>query len=569
MRMWTILMILWLCVSPLLVLGQPPCREPAQLFSGECPAKFLRRIVLEDGRGRGTGKALKLMPDRWNGPSLRLACSGKSRRDFSPFNRIEFSFRSANPDAGNPLFHVGTWNRQSRVVAIKDYIEGGVIDDTFRLVRIPLVDLMTPEWDLGNVEFLAWNRDPDRRVYYVDHIVLRQAGKPVLLTEGKAAPFPESSSVLRLTLSRRWLEPTIRNLENYSLSSKTDPAYADPLHPAEVGMKYRVRDFSSSAVPRLTFSVYLRLPLPMKRGAEYLLHVQGIEDEFCNVMQPTDVVIRYDDRKLVNGNVKVNQEGYLVDAPKTGYVGGYLGDLGGGAWAAGAEGSLYSRNRGKGWARVRSPVRTALRGIGGIREDGVFCVGDHGVILRGDGKAWSLVPSPTSQDLLAVHFGPTGIGWAVGAGGVTLRYDHGRWALVPTPSHKTLRGVWAGSHDTAWAVGDHGTVLSWDGNQWIQEDSATESDLYTVTGYGRDRLWAVGAHGTVLLGRSGKWGRFEALPDTRETLRAIEADRGGGTWIGGDHGLLLHKRGFGKSAFEAIPSGTSQSLYSLNRQNRA
>ena len=564
---WIIFVMLGLGVSPLSVQGEVPCREPEPLFAGEYPAKCLRRIVLEDGRGMDKGPAMKLMPDRWTGPSLRLSCSGKPRRDFSPFFFIEFLMRSATRDAGNPFFHVGTWNRQSRAVPIKDYVPGGVIDDTFRLVRIPLADLKTEAWDLGNVEFLAWNADPEQRVYYVDRIALRQEEKPVLIAEGMDAPFPESSQVLRVTLSRRWHEPTIRNTAHYALSSETDPEYTDPVHPVNVGLRYRVRDFSSSAVPRVTYSVFLHFPQPLKRGGDYTLHVKGIADEFCNIMEPAQAVVHYDDQTLVNGNIKINQEGYLCDSPKTGYVGGYLGDLGGGTWAADARGSLYAWTHEKGWKRVSSPVLTALRGIGGIREDRLFCVGDGGVILCWDGASWNRMPSPTGQDLLAVHFGPTGIGWAVGTGGVSLRYDRGEWTLVSTPSQATLRGVWVGNHDTAWAVGDRGTVLSWDGSRWLREVSGTELDLYAISGHGRDQLWAVGANGTVLSGRSGKWNLFEALPETAATLRAIEVDRGGSVWIGGDNGILLHKRGFGQSGFQVVPSGTSQSLSSVSRQH--
>jgi hypothetical protein len=566
-RIGTIFAVLMLWLSLSVVYGQPPCSEPEQLYQGDCPAKYLRRIVLEEGTGRSSAKALKLMPDRWNGPSLRLACSGKPRRDFSRFSVIEFSFRSATPDAGNPLFHVGTWNRQSRAVAIKDYIEGGVIDDTFRLVRIPLSVLRTDEWDLGNVEYLSWSPDPDRRICYVDDIVLRQTEKPVPIAEGKDAPFPESSTVLRIVLNRRWHEPTVRNTANYALSASADPAYADPVHPVEVGLEYRVRDFTPSAVPRITFAVFLRFPHPLKNGVDYTLHVSGIADEFCNIMEPTDAIVHYDDQTQVTGNIKVNQEGYLSDAPKIGYVGGYLGDLGGGTWAAGDRGRFFSWSPGKGWLKVESPVQTSLRGMGGIREDRLFCVGDGGVILRWDGAAWSRMPSPTNSDLLAVHFGPTGTGWAVGADGGSLRYEHDTWTLVRTPCQTTLRGVWSGSRDTAWAVGDRGTVLRWDGSQWVREDSGTESDLYAIAGHGRDRLWAVGANGTVLSGRPGAWSRFEAVPETAATLRAIDVDHGGNVWIGGDHGVLLHKRGFGKSGFESLQSGTSQALVGLKRQN--
>jgi hypothetical protein len=566
-RMWMIFLILALLAGPAPGKAQGPCRQPEQIYSGDGSPKCLRHMVQEDSQGTDSGRALKLMPDQWHGPAFRLACSGKSRRDFSPFTLLEFYFRSTAADPGNPHFHLGTWNRTSRDVPIRDYIAGRLIDRTFRLVSIPLADLKTEDWDLGNVETLVWSPDPERRVSYVDHIVLRHTGKPILLTEGDDAPFPESNSVIRLTFSTRWQEDTVRNLENYTLDSRMDPAYATPLHPSAVGLHFRVQHFSPSSVARVKFSVFLRLPRPLKTGATYTLHVRGITDEFCNPMDATDVGMHYDEQRLVNRNIKVNQEGYLADAPKIGYAGGYVGDLGGGAWAAGDDGALFSGDPRTGWQRVKPLVHTALRGIGGIREDHVFCVGDRGVILHWDGNTWSRIHSPTGQDLLAVHFGPTGIGWAVGAGGVSLRYDRGAWVLVPTPSQRTLRGVWAGSGDAAWAVGDLGTILKWDGSTWVQEDSVTESDLYAVAGHGPDQLWAVGAQGTVLSCRSGHWSPFAAIPETTVRLRSIDVGPGGTVWVGGDNGLLWHKPGFGKSAFVAKTSGTERSLCSLNRQN--
>jgi hypothetical protein len=545
--------------------GSNPIEEV--LYSGECVSECLRHIVPESSQGIRPGKALKLTPDQWHAPVYRLDCAGKPRRDFTLYNSLEFYFRSPNPDHGNPLFHLSTWNQRSRVLAIRDYISDGVIDNTFRLVRIPLADLVTENWDLGNVESLVWNSDSERRIYYVDNIVLRQTEPPELVAAGVHAPFPESNSVLKLTFNRRCKEKTVRKTTNYSISSPSDPAYASPLHPADVGIHWRVHGFSPSAVARVRFSAFIRLPIPLQTGTKYKLRVQGIADHFGNVMEPVEVVIHYDETNLLNPNIKVNQEGYLPDGPKVGYVGGYLGDLGGAVWAVGDKGTLIA------WSDRASPrkhapvVNTTLRSVSGIREDDLYCVGDMGVMLHWDGTKWKRIDLRTSQDLLAVHFSPDGVGWAVGANGVSFRCGEGEWIPVPTDSSTTLRGVWSGRQNTAWAVGDHGTILKWDGKKWLQEKPLTESDLYAVHGTHKDQLWAVGDNGKVLFYGPDGWSVFGSTQEKAATLRCVAGDPGGGVWIGGDDGLLWHKSGFGSSEFVVKPSGTVSSIYGLARQH--
>lgn len=563
-----IFVVLVLCVGHSGAQGTVPCNDGEILYFGECAKECLKYIIQESSQGMDHGNALKLTPDTWHSPVYRINCAEKSRRDFTRYNILEFYFRTPSPDPGNPTFSLRTWNQRSREVKIRDYISGGVIDNTFRLVNIPLSKLATEVWDLGNVESLVWNTDPERRIYYVDNIRLRQTEPPALITEGNWAPFPESNNVLRLTFSKRWKQETVRNRNNYSISSLTDPSYASPVHPLNVGLHYRVESFSPSGVARNRFSVFLRLPKPIKNATTYTLRVHGVTDEFCNLMEPTQLVFNYDENSFLNTNIKVNHEGYLPRGPKVGYVGGYLGDLGGGAWAVGDNGTIFFLDHETtDLQRVDPVVSTTLRGVSGIREDDIYAVGDDGVILNWNGTRWSRIDSPTTRDLLATHFGPTGIGWSVGDGGVILMYEKGNWIPVPNHSSHTLRAVWAGPGDTAWAVGDGGTILRWDGKQWVSENRCTESDLHAIYGDQKDQLWAVGANGTVLFCRSGKWELFPSTPRTSATLRSIVTDPSGNVWIGGDDGLLWQKSGFGSSEFLVGQSGTSQSIYGITRQH--
>jgi len=537
------------------------------LYSGGCAPECLRNVVQETVQEGGPGIALKLMPDPWHGPEYRLNCAGKSRRDFTPYDVLEFQFRSTNLDPGNPSLQLRNWNQRSQPVAIRDHIAGGVIDSSFRPVRIPLSNFSTDKWDLGNVETLVWNSDPDRRTYYVDKIILRQTEPPALAAEGAHAPYPESSSVVRLTFSKRCDEKTLRELTNYTLTSLTDPSYEHPVHPKDVGIHYRVHGFTPSSVARIRLSVFLALPTPMKSGVTYRLRVQGVADTFGNVMEPAEVVIDYDETTLLNTNIKVNQVGYLPDAPKVGYVGGYVGDLGGAIWAAGDKGTLVGWSHRSAPRQFDSGVTSTIRSISGTREDDLYCVGDAGLMLHWNGATWQRVELPTKADLQAVHFSSDGVGWAVGADGVSLRCDSGQWRMIATGSNSALRGVWSGPEESAWAVGDHGTILRWGGRKWTREKSPTESDLHAIHGTHKDYLWAVGSRGTVLLHRSSGWSVFQATPGQPTSLRCVMTDPGGGVWIGGDEGVLWHKSGYGNSAFMPEASGTRRTIYSLTRQN--
>jgi hypothetical protein len=537
------------------------------LYEDSVTASCLYYIQEVTGEGLNGGNALKLTPTKWNTPRLNLYCGGGARRDFRPYDVIELHFRSPAADPGDLTFWLKKWDRESNRVSIRNYIAGGVIDNTWRVVTIPLADLATSTWDLADVEALYWGLDASSRIYYVDHIVLRQIVAPELSTSGETAPFPESATVLRLTFSKRYNEATARDLQNYSLQSATDSTYNSAVVPEDAGLHYLVHDFSDSGGARVHYEVFLKFPHALQNGNAYVLSVKGITDNSGNLMTPTQYSFNYDDKTLLNHGIKVNQVGYLPTAPKVGYVGGYAGDLGGGAWAVGQGGALFAWNEQKGWQSISTGLKSNLRAAFAPREDDVWCVGDDGVILRWDGSKWNRVTSPTSQDLNAVHFGPTNIGWAVGAKGTSIRWENGNWSVKPTPTTKTLRGVWAGPKDTAWAVGDGGVILYWDGAKWNADEKPTTANLFAISGAHPDWIWAVGNNGAVLRRTYGHWNLFTQTPGTSVTLRAVATDPGGQVWVGGDDGLLWRKPGFGDSAFVAEESATSANIQSIARQH--
>ncbi len=537
------------------------------IYSGQYPDKCLQNIVQKNLHGVEKGYALKLTPDQWHAPIFKLFCDARNRKDFTPYSTIEFYFRSPSSNSGNPTFELRTWDKTSLKVPIVKYISGGIIDNTFRKVTIPLAQLVSKEWDLGNVESLAWNADGEGRVYYVDKIILRQTQPPSLITEGQWRPFPESNTVIRLTFSKGCQEKTAKDLNNYSISSSNDPLYFVPAHPVDAGFTHRVHSFTPSGVAQKRFSVYIRLANPLQNNSTYSVSVKGLSDEFGNIMSPNEFVLDYTDRQILNPNIKVNQEGYLPEGPKIGYVGGYLGDMGGGTWAVGDKGSsLYwdGRTTPK---KVVVPVKSALRAVSGLRDDDIFAVGDEGVILHWNGSAWRRIDSPTSNDLMGICFGPTGTGWAVGSGGTILRYKSGGWLEKPSPTKDTLRSVWAGPQDTAWAVGDHGKILKWDGRQWTVEPSSTELNLRSINGSHKNMLWTVGDNGIVLFRDSNQWKPCSSVPQTSVTLRSVVTDPSGGVWISGDSGLLWNKADAGECKFAALQSGTTLPLYGITRRH--
>ena len=247
-------------------------------------------------------------------------------------------------------------------------------------MRIPISVLSTADWNLTNVERLRWNKDAQNRTYFVDDIVLRDITPPTITSLDI-----ESDTVLRLTLSERYDPATIRPLAHYALSSSTDPVYATPRAPVDTGMHYRVQGFRGSpAAPAVRYEIFLRFPTPLRNGHAYTLTVQGIADTSGNLIVPVQVPFTYDDRVQTNTNIQVNQVGYRPNAPKVGYVGGYCGDLGGGAWAVGAGGAIFAWDDQSGWQSVLSPVTTTLRAVAATREDDAWAVGDGGVILHWD-----------------------------------------------------------------------------------------------------------------------------------------------------------------------------------------
>jgi hypothetical protein len=131
----------------------------------------------------GVGKALKLNPDAWHSPGYSVNCGGQDRLNFSTYQYLEFYIKG-NQSSGTHDFNVVSYYGQSATVNILNYVEGGVIDENWRLVSIPLSALKIGSYSLDTVDTLYFGSDSQSRTFYVDDIALR----PLKTQTNAAAP---------------------------------------------------------------------------------------------------------------------------------------------------------------------------------------------------------------------------------------------------------------------------------------------------------------------------------------------------------------------------------------------
>ncbi|MDP5220194.1 glycosyl hydrolase [Ruegeria sp. 2205SS24-7] len=144
-------------------------------------------------------------------------------------------------------------------------------------------------------------------------------------------------------------------------------------------------------------------------------------------------------------------------------------------------------------------------------DDGLFVVGDDGVITHFDGEVWERMSSPAPVPVHALWGRDRSELWAVGWMGLILRFDGAEWHKIrgcvvdaggkypSTPENTPLFGICGSDTGQAWVVGDRGTILHFDGTDWAAEVSGTRAHLRSVIRLNDGRLLAAGGDGTVLL----------------------------------------------------------------------
>ncbi|MCC6489377.1 MAG: Ig-like domain-containing protein [Candidatus Hydrogenedentes bacterium] len=110
-------------------------------------------------------------PDQWHAPLLKLTGLTSYRADISGYDEIWF-FAKANQTGKSFGLAVGGWPNWSNYVSIDPYIQGGALDTTWRLVRIPIANLKTATYTLNSIETLSFGLavPTGGHKFYVDEI---------------------------------------------------------------------------------------------------------------------------------------------------------------------------------------------------------------------------------------------------------------------------------------------------------------------------------------------------------------------------------------------------------------
>ena len=269
-----------------------------------------------DAAYRG-GAGLRVEPTYWHTPMLRL---GGGRTDFRPYSTLSFQVRSTD-GVLDPTIVVWDYAR-GRELRIADYADGGRVDEQWRTVRIPVADLASAEFGLESVYLIGFGPMDAPRPFEIDELVLHDRSRPTVLGWEP--------------LSNRALALRFENLDHTSLAgaedvrvwSETDPAYAAPRAPLDIGSSRRAAAVTPTGLDvRVESTVYLLLPEALQPGHGYRIALDGAQAPSGLGLSRPQLDLEYAEPE-VSSSIKVNQIGYVPQATKQVFVGNWLGDLG-------------------------------------------------------------------------------------------------------------------------------------------------------------------------------------------------------------------------------------------------
>jgi hypothetical protein len=117
-------------------------------------------------------------------------------------------------------------------------------------------------------------------------------------------------------------ERALDEVSSYSIASADDARYKTPREPAQVGrvlVGLGAAQFAGSPEVNYAHYSYLNFPEPMESGRRYTVTVQGKKR----------ATFLFDEDQTVSRAIKINQLGYLSDAPrKYAYLGAHLYEIG-------------------------------------------------------------------------------------------------------------------------------------------------------------------------------------------------------------------------------------------------
>ena len=263
--------LLWYHWSHLLQRATTPTKKDLYAVANLGQCVFFGQEVL--GRGQNGGHALMFSPDLWHTNALRLYCGSQYRRNLAPYDAIEFHVRALTTGVGSATFSMGKWDQQSKTVRLADYVEGGVFDNRWRRVFIPLDDLRTPQWTLGGTSTLAWgnltscafgNRGSYRSCehFLVDDIRVLDLTPPFVANYSV-----ESDRVIRLVINEPYDPYQAKDVSQYKIVSATDTAYASLQPAVDVGIWVHFEGFLPGGFsPDNVYELFVRFDKPFRNG---------------------------------------------------------------------------------------------------------------------------------------------------------------------------------------------------------------------------------------------------------------------------------------------------------------
>jgi endoglucanase len=259
---------------------------------------------------------LRVEPTHWHDQLLRLA---GGRTDFRPYSALALRIRAESGQVDPRVALVDqTWGSS---VQIAGYVDGGVIDETWRQAVIPMDALASDSFALDTVFLILFRPSPAPAPFHVDDIRLIDAARPEVL--GWSTP---SARVLTVRLDS--LDRAVIDAGAITVASDTDAAFAVPEPALAAGTDRAAVDVTDSGVGVDTVSrLHLLLPEPLAHGHAYRVDLAAVRGTSGAGLAQPELIVRFDSEQ-VSDSIKVNQVGYLPAATKIGFAGNWLGDLG-------------------------------------------------------------------------------------------------------------------------------------------------------------------------------------------------------------------------------------------------
>ena len=206
----------------------------------------------------------------------------------------------------------------------------------------------------------------------------------------------------------------------------------------------------------------------------------------------------------------------------------------------------HTRDGGKTWEQVETPIETTLTDIYFLDKKNGWAVGQQGMIVgtTNGGKRWDVQTSKVGNWLKGVHFVSPKIGYAVGMSETVVQTNN---------SGKQWNVLHGG--EIASAVGDEETIV-FNTVQFIDESTGWVAGVRISPETG-------GQDGLVQKTTDGGQTWMDQptnIPDILEDIFFIDANNG---WVVGENGIILHTTNGGNS-WDIQTSGTEEKLLSVS-----